>query len=76
MNDNCEILISFWHNQTPKIWQNFMKDLVSRGKIICSSDIAAELEKYNAVITPQQKISRKIIFNTPADRTMFLLRWS
>ena len=72
MSNDCIIVITSWED-APSCWQNFTQscDLYDRRK-----EINEGLKKYNAVITPQQKIYRKIIFNTPADRTMFILRWS
>jgi hypothetical protein len=57
----------------PHCWKNFIQscDLYDRIR-----EIHEGLKTYNAVLTPQHSMMpRKIIFNTAADKTWFLLRW-
>ena len=72
MND-CIIELTTWE-EAPACWQNFTEscDLYNRGK-----EIHEGLKKYNATLTPRNSTGyRSMVFDTPADKTWFILRWS
>ena len=74
MNDCIiDLSLSTW-DASPSCWQNFVKscDLYNLRK-----EIDEGLKKYNAVLRPQDLYGhRAILFDTPADKTWFILRWS
>ena len=68
------VVISAWYEDSPIYWKNFISELCGQ------REIEVNLKKYNAVI---QFIDNDwlgndsiLVFDTPADKTLFILKWS
>jgi len=68
------VVISAWYEDSPIYWKNFISELCGQ------REIEVNLKKYNAV---RQFIDNDwlgndsiLVFDTPADKTLFILKWS
>lgn len=81
--NETDIALGNGWSDCPQCWQNFITDIRDRHRTnpfddISMNDLYTELVKFNGVITSSNdKLYSCIIkFNTPKDKTWFLLTWS
>ena len=78
MKENEIELVGSWE-MLPQCWKNFVLEFTSiMTADECECAIRDKLVEFNATreYLPRGWGNSKLVFNTPADKTWFLLRWS